>query len=50
MEELELSEFTEKYGDEFWFQLKRKLKRDPTQYEYDNYIDKEYWKYLESIS
>ena len=45
---LESIDYTAIYGDAHWKWLKSQLKRDPTQYEFDIHMDKQYDKYLET--
>lgn len=50
MKQLDNIEFTEEFGDKLWFELKKELGKEPTQYEYDNYIDKKYEEYLDTLN
>lgn len=45
---LESIDYTAIYGDAHWKWLKLQLERDPTQYEFDSHMDKQYDKYLET--
>lgn len=46
---LELSDYLPKYGNILYDELKKLLKREPNQYEYDNYIDFKYEEYLDKF-
>lgn len=48
VELLESIDYTAIYGNAHWKWLKAQLKRNPTQYEFDMHMDKQYDKYLET--
>ncbi len=48
-EELSSMDFTSEKGEDIFENLKEQLKRNPTQYEFDNMIDFEYEKYLDGL-
>lgn len=45
---LENIDYTAIYGEDHFQWLKSQFKRDPTQYEFDSHMDKQYDKYLET--